>query len=163
MENKLLKWGKEPLEKDPGKYIGVKVKNAKEVYDWYNNQGVEVIPEDELHCTIAYSKKDFEYTISKDDIHVSEFNSVLEPLGDDGAIVLKIHSQELQDRFNRCIAAGATYDYPSYKPHITISYSGIDNINDIKQPDFDIILGDEYANPLNEDWKEELEEKMDNN
>ena len=110
MDNKLLDWGKEPIENDPGKYIAVKVKNAKEVYDWYFNQGVEVIPKDELHCTIAYSKKDFEYTISKEDIYVSEFNSNLEPLGDDGAIVLKIHSQELQDRFNRCIIAGATYD-----------------------------------------------------
>ena len=68
MDNKLLDWGKEPIENDPGKYIAVKVRNAKEVYDWYTNQGVEVIPKDELHCTIAYSKKDFEYTISKEDI-----------------------------------------------------------------------------------------------
>jgi protoheme ferro-lyase len=51
--------------------------------------------------------------------------------------------------------------YPSYKPHITISYKEIENIKDIKQPDFDIILGDEYTNPLNENWKEELEEKME--
>ena len=34
-----------------------------------------------------------------------------------------------------------------------------DNIKDIKQPDFDIILGDEYTNHLNEKWKEYLEEK----
>ena len=161
MDNKLLDWGKEPIKNDPGKYIAVKVKNAKEVYDWYFNQGVEVIPKDELHCTIAYSKKDFEYTISKEDIYVSEFNSNLEPLGDDGGIVLNIHSQELQDRFNRCIIAGATYDYPSYKPHITISYSGIDNIDEIKQPDFDIILGSEYTNPLDENWSDSLEEKME--
>ena len=159
--NKLLTYGKEPIDNDPGKYIAVKVKNAQELYDWYSNQGIEVVPADELHCTIAYSKKDFEYEVSKADIFVSEFNTYLEPLGDDGAIVLKIHSQELQDRFNRCILAGATYDYPSYKPHITISYKEIENIKDIKQPDFDIVLGDEYTNILNENWKEDLEEKME--
>lgn len=163
MENKLLNWGKEPIENDKGKYIAVRVKNAQELHDWYSKQGVEVIPNDELHCTIAYSKKDFEYTISKDDIFVSEFNSKLEPLGNDGAVVLKIYSQELQDRFNRCINAGATYDYPSYKPHITISYKEIENLDDIIQPDFDIVLGDEYTNPLDEDYKEKIEEKLENN
>ncbi len=171
--DKLMQWGKEPIENDKGKYVAVKVKNAQELYSWYSNQGIEVVPADELHCTIAYSKKDFEYEVSKEDIFVSEFNTYLEPLGDDGAVVLKIHSQELQDRFNRCMLAGATYDYPSYKPHITISYKEIDNIKDIKQPDFNIILGDEYTNPLNENWKDslcreqserkkDLEEKMEN-
>jgi len=161
MDNKLFEWGSEPKENDKGKFIAVKVKNAKEVYDWYINQGIEVIPEDELHCTIAYSKKDFEYTLSKEDIYIPESSSKLEKLGDAGAIVLKIYSQELQDRFNRCINAGATYDYPSYKPHITISYSEVDNLENIKQPDFDIILGDEYTNELEEDWKKKLEEKME--
>ena len=57
--SKLLVYGKEPIENDKGKYVAVKVKNAQELYAWYSNQGIEVVPADELHWTIAYSKKRF--------------------------------------------------------------------------------------------------------
>ena len=65
--DKLMQWGKEPIENDRGKYIAVKVKNAQELYDWYSNQGIKVVPKEE--STIIdrpCSSEEYEYT--KEDI-----------------------------------------------------------------------------------------------
>lgn len=47
----------------------------------------------------------------------------------------------------------ATYDYPIFQPHITLTYNytGKDIAN-LPTIDFDIILGEEYVEDLNLDW-----------
>src|SRR5574343_188597 len=146
-----------PIEK--GTYVSRKVKNPETLYNFFKDQGVNVIPMNELHCTIAYSKKEFLLDVDNNEITIKpeQLKSKLEPLGNEGAVVLKFESDEMTERFNHCIEKGATYDYPKYIPHISISYDGKDlDLNSIKVPNFDIILYDEKSEELNLDWKAKI-------
>lgn len=144
-----------------GTYVAVKVVNNEQLRDWYVKQGLDVIPAEELHVTIAYSRKVFDRTINEADINITPENikDELELLGDDGAIVIKLNSPELHNRFKECMEAGATFDYPEYQPHITLTYESKDvDLSKFEKPDFDIILGNEYVNELDLNWKDKLED-----
>lgn len=146
-----------PVEK--GTYVSRKVRNPEILYNFFKDQGVNVVPMNELHCTIAYSKKEFLLDVDHNEITIKpeQLKSKLEPLGDEGAVVLKFESDEMVERFNHCIKKGATYDYPKYIPHISISYDGKDlDLKKIKVPNFDIILYDEKSEELNLDWKAKI-------
>lgn len=147
-----------------GTYVSVKVLNHKELYDFFKAQGVDVVDSTELHNTISYSRETFERAPNEDTITISvdEMKPKLERLGDEGAVVLKHSNPEVIKRFNECMEAGATYDYPEYQPHITITYNGKDlNLDEIKIPDFDIILGEEEVVPLDKDWTDKLTTGVD--
>jgi hypothetical protein len=46
----------------------------------------------------------------------------VQPLGDQGAVVLHFISPELVWRHNDMVAHGASHDYDAYRPHMTISF-----------------------------------------
>ena len=146
------------MKKIIGTYVSVKVKNSKEVYDWFKKQGIEVLNSDDLHSTISYSRKEFEREPNTDEIIISKDNLIgIEQLGDEGAYVLKFNSDELTKRFNECMEAGATYDYDTYIPHMTITYNGKGvYFEKVNIPDFDIILNNETVEPLDLEWKDKL-------
>jgi hypothetical protein len=144
-----------------GTYVSMKVKNKEELHDWFYTQNIDVVPEDELHCTISYSRTVFEHTPSDttEVIITPEQLLNITPLGDEGAIVLKFNSAEMQDKFNQCMDEGATYDYDTYIPHITITINGKEvDLSNIELPIFDIILFNETTEPLDLDWKAKLED-----
>jgi hypothetical protein len=76
------------------------------------------------------------------------------PLGDKGALVLHIESQTLQDRHAQALAAGASHDWPTYQPHVTLSY-GHSGPVPTTPPDFPLTFGPEVHGPLNENWAED--------
>jgi hypothetical protein len=49
---------------------------------------------------------------------------------------------------------GATYDFPEYQPHFTISYNVPDKFDPQNLPEFDsaLYLNHEYSKPLDLDW-----------
>lgn len=58
---------------------------------------------------------------------------------DGGAVVLRLDSPELQRRWRELRDAGASWDYPDYRPHVTITYDGDGVDLDAVEP---------YAGPL---------------
>ena len=63
-------------------------------------------------------------------------------------------SDELEEIHKSAIDAGASYDYDTYKPHITISYNAKANENILPllfPPNFNLILSHEEVEPLKED------------
>lgn len=147
-------------EASKGTYVARKIKNAESLYNHYKNQGVDVVPMEELHCTIAYSKKEFKPELNSNEIEImydEDIYPYLEPLGDDGCIVMKFKSKEMTERWQDCIDRGATYDYEKYIPHITIAINEKDlDLKSIRKPDFNIILSDEYTEELDLNWKDKL-------
>ena len=139
-------------EENVGHYVCVKVINFQQLAEWYSKQGLKTIDPTELHCTIAYSRRLFQRTPDTTDIVVSDVYPQLEVLGDEGCVVLKLKSKELENRFNECIEAGATYDYESYIPHITIAVGVTEDLSKYKSPNFDIILGNETIEKLDEEF-----------
>ena len=102
------------MQSQKGTYVSVKVQNHEELSKWFQDQGLKTIPSNEMHCTIAYSKKEFKHKIIKDNIIVNDFLEI-SPLGDDGCLVLKFKSAELQERFKNCMDEGAMYDWENYQ------------------------------------------------
>jgi hypothetical protein len=109
-------------------YVARPVKNADEIIDWFKGQGMQtMLPPEDMHVTIAYSKKRVDWeavgadTDPEVEIEPCLRRSVI-PLGDKGAVVLRVSSPKLQARWKSIIEKGATWDYDSYKPHVTLTY-----------------------------------------
>lgn len=140
-----------------GTYVGIKVSNANELYDWFKTQDIEnlVLPND-YHVTIAYSKKHFTHTLNKSNITITP-NNIIGFEMFDKVLVMLLNSPELEIRHKQTDDEGAIYDYPTYTPHITLSYNyditkhqqRPQSLNTFyTKPSFDIVLEDEYVEEL---------------
>lgn len=109
-------------------YVHRPLLNAGEVIEWAKANGFEkTLPASEMHVTIAYSKRAFDWSKVEPDteplIVAASKNRSVEPLGDQGAVVLLFNSKRLRDRWDALRAAGASWDYPGFKPHVSITYA----------------------------------------
>ena len=112
--------------------------------------------------SIPNYNKDFHITIVYSDVVVS-----FDPLSDCGVkipsyniiptkwktrdnvtiIVLTLNSKWLDYRFREAKEAGATWDHPEYRPHITLSYDVPDDfdLSSLGNIDFDLYIENEYC------------------
>lgn len=146
-------------------YVMRPVENAAEIIAWAKGQGFEtILPAADMHVTIAYSRQPLDWMKIEGDRERIEIEAggprVVEPLGDQGAIVLLFSSWELGWRHDRIKQAGASWDHEGYSPHITISYSSAGVSLDTMEPYRGrIVLGPEKFSEVDEDWKSKVEEK----
>ena len=80
----------------------------------------------DMHVTLAYSRDAVNWdlpafqmdptllTISRGSRSLTKF--------DGGAVVLEVASRAMSDRWAQFVLAGASWDYPDYRPHITLAY-----------------------------------------
>ena len=117
------------------------------------------ISKDEIHITLLYSRKFLPNYVPAGKINAicspTEFH-VFPTFDKKRALVLKVNSPWLKIRHDYLMKAHqATYDYPEYLPHITLSY----DIGDMPQPAFpsdikkEFRLVEEYAEELKLEWK----------
>ena len=159
-------------ESEPGTYAGLRfnqesLKSLKEFLD--NNTIPNKVPEEKLHVTLLYSRK-----------HIPNFKAdgeLLEPIicepqeftvwetnGEHKektrCLILKLLSPRLVERHIKLMKdhPQATFDYPEYSPHLTLSYdigstdvSGLD-INSLPS----LVLSYEYQENLKTDWASAL-------
>jgi HK97 family phage portal protein len=132
--------------KDEGKastprtlYVCRKLKNGDELLRWAKAQGFKTtLAADDLHVTIAYSRARVDWMAVPESwnnerdgglVIAAGGPRVVEPVGDQGAVALKFASTELSWRHMGIReATGASWDYPDYQPHVTITYdaAGVD-------------------------------------
>jgi hypothetical protein len=138
-----------------GTYASYKLtpRSADKLMNWIiDNDITSPTPKEELHVTTTYSRADVDLVPS------DKNNIVLNPSGYSigvlkNALVLHIESDELTKVHDDALDAGATSDYPSYKPHITLSYDAEANeelIRNLVPPTFEITLSHEEIMPLRE-------------
>lgn len=151
-------------------YVRRDVKNSKDIISWAKGQGFKTtLPADELHVTIMYSKspvdwmkmgQDFSMD-SKGEITIQEGGArLVEPLGTEGAVVLMFSSTTLSWRHQDMKNNGASFDWPEYQPHITISYEAGDlDLKKVEPYRGKIVLGPEVFEEVKEDWMDNVEEK----
>lgn len=87
----------------------------------------------EFHTTIVYSRRSVPWE-PVDGLEVEAKPLKWEAWNTrDGkrCLVLLLDCDWLHDRFSDAMMAGATYDFPDYKPHITLSY----NVDESLDPD----------------------------
>jgi hypothetical protein len=157
-------YGAEPV------YAYRPVLNAEMLRDWAAAQGLtQALPADDMHVTVVFSKTPFSAEITqaaKEHTIIGYGNIVVRggkrtvvPLGDKGAVVLKIECADLQYEHMIFREMGASWDFQEYTPHITITYTGSDAPVAQMQPfTGDIVLGPLRAEPLNPDWDGEVVE-----
>jgi hypothetical protein len=106
---------------------------------------------DDFHTTIVHSKKPIDWEDKDcDDIEAKPLRlEKWKTRSDSYCLVLLIDCPYLHERFEKSMDMGALYDFPDYKPHISLSYD-VGKDFDIGSPelDFAIQLDHEYSEPL---------------
>lgn len=114
------------------------------------------VPRDKLHTTICFSrvKVPFIPNIVERQIGNTGNLKVFKTQTGKRALVLAIESDYLHERFKYAMALGATYDFPDYQPHITLSYDiGVMEIPDKSFSGNPVEISTEYVEDLDLDWK----------
>lgn len=114
-------------------YVSRKLLNAAELIAWAKSQGFETtLAADDMHVTVLYSRMAVDWLKMGQDWHGDEKGvlvvpaggaRIVEPLGDQGAVVLLFGSSALSYRHEDMVRNGASHDYDEYQPHVTITYA----------------------------------------
>ena len=137
------------LYEKTGVYVGVKCDESctKPLKEYFEDKIPNVIPYDDFHSTLAYSKTWFEYNPTE-----SEFSADIdklhifknEKLGHT-ALVILLKSKGLEDRHKEIHKdKNASYDYNEYKPHITMSY----DVSSMTEKDLNYVMSEEFLSEL---------------
>lgn len=102
--------------------------SAKRLHAWAAEQGIpNLVPPELMHVTVAHSTAEVDTSKITPDPSLLDIDVESRWLGrlgkNDEAVVLQFWSKDLQDRFRQFMGAGASWDFPSYMPHITLSYA----------------------------------------
>jgi phage gp29-like protein len=147
-------------------YVYRQLMNASEVADWASAQGfTSTLPLDDMHVTVMYSKRPVNWFAmgdgwASDEVVVSPGGPrMVETLGSDGAVALVFQSPDLQWRHRAMREAGASWDYPSYLPHVTLTYDagGVD-LAKIEPYQGRLVFGPERFEAIDSNWQDALEE-----
>jgi len=121
-------------------------------------------PIDKMHCTLLYSRKYCPNYKAAGDIKPfwngtpGGFNVWEGQPDEDGhkpnCLILEFKCDELTNRHNSLMTEhDATYDFPEYKTHITLSYDiGEMDINNLPKYTSPIEITNEYGEDLDLDW-----------
>lgn len=151
-------------------YVQRKLLNAAEFIAWAKAQGFETTtPADDLHVTVAFSRVRVDWMKAGEGWNNDKDGSVtvspggarlVEKLGDKGAVVLLFSSSELSWRHEAIRReAGASWDFPEYQPHVTITYQGGDlDLSKVEPFRGKLVFGPEIFQEIDEDWTSKLRE-----
>lgn len=165
---------KDQVDKAAGKtlYVHRPVINATQIIAWAKAQGfvVTIAPED-MHVTIAFSRTQFDWALvapQPDNLLVPPAQAGLGARGlvrqgqNLDCVVLRFESPELNGRWQELRNLGASWDWPDYHPHVTVSWQPPAGIEAIASPFLgEILLGPEIFAEVKENWKDTIVEKSD--
>lgn len=111
--------------------------------EWAASNGIE--PRDDYHVTVLYSRK----VVHVDkQLNVEHFASPMRFDRFGNSLVLLLEAPTLSLRHEALMSRGATYDFPVYKPHITLVGEAKEIPDPKMLPNFRLVLGNEYFEPL---------------
>lgn len=128
-------------------YVNRPLLNGDDVVRWARDNGIAktLAPED-MHVTIAFSREPLDWGAVPDGFDTETVPEAapdrprsVERLGDEGAVVLRFESGDLAKRWRQFRDAGASWDHPGYKPHVTVTMDA---------GDVDLGSIEPYAGPL---------------
>lgn len=126
-------------------YAECQVLNGKDLHKWIASICPTPIPMNKLHSTVAYSRDNVDLskvTPNRAFTIKPSRNRKLKRLGDAVALVLpENEARPLIDIWEMFRKAGASWDFPSFLPHISISYNW-----SIDQGELDLINA--YEGPI---------------
>ena len=145
-----------------GTYVGLSVlyPGNELLYQHCIDNGINVSKpmfDKKLHTTLIYSRKFCPHIEAVPTLkHIAQFLSydVFTSQEGDNVLVMKLNAPSISARHLKLMQQHqATYDYPEYLPHITLSYKyDKKEVTGIAPFNYDIILGKEYVEDLNLDY-----------
>lgn len=144
-------------------YVARPVRNAAGILAWARQAGIpNLMRPDDLHVTIAFSRAKVDHAAMGRDapsltVAAGTAGRAVTPLGDKGAVVLRFESPELRRRWQQFRDGGASWSYPGYHPHITLSYQAPGAV--VPPYAGPIELGPERFQEVVEDWEKAAQQR----
>ena len=130
--------------------LSMSPKNARELKEWCEGQGVPCMNTDDLHMTVLYSQKPAPHLMSM------HGNTVVVPaqikgwtkLGDK-ALCLDLDC-ELAHKFHHHLKSkGGTHDFPDFIPHSSVNYDWLERTDLPKVlPNFPLLFDQIHVKPI---------------
>lgn len=142
-------------------FVRRRLLNVEDVRRWAAGQGIaSTLPPDDMHVTLAFSREPvdwstlrpdpFQVTVVAGDRDVHQFPPRLTP---NGAVVLRFSSIALERRWAALLAAGASWDFPEYQPHVTLTYSlGEGEAAGLEPYSGPLVFGPELFSEVDDGW-----------
>lgn len=145
-------------------YVRRNLLNGADFIRWAKAQGFKsVTGPDDLHVTVTYSRSPVDWLTMGDNWSSDQDGNltvepggprVVEPLGDKGAVVLLFRAAGLEYRNAQMRELGASWDYPGYQPHVTITYAGGDvDLSKVEPYRGKLVFGPEIFEELTDNWR----------
>lgn len=150
------------LKPKTGTYVGLRVseKSHDSIKNFCHTNNIPTKPgyfDRRLHTTVIYSRKHCDGLVAQPDTqHVAEFigYDLFTADGKDCVLVMKLNAPTVVARHLQIMAQyKATYDFPVYTPHITLSYNFTGEISNLPVYNESIVLGNEYVEDLKIEWE----------
>lgn len=143
------------LQPSRGTYIAVNPVNSTRALlaDWLlDNPIPNPISPKEMHVSLLYSRTPIRPTLSTNEFHADAVKfKVFKDSNGLNALAVVLDAPEITQRHEHFIRLGATHDFPTYVPHLTVSYDiGDFNISDLELPYFHLLFCGEFARELRE-------------
>lgn len=143
-----------------GTFVGARLtKNSeKKLLHWMKENKIrKAVPRKDLHVTVLLDKKrEFKWSpvVFDPPLEIKSDSFKLKKFGeDDNVLVLSFSQPELEKRHEEGIEKhGIDWDFPSYIPHITLSYDSDADPKDLLLPTFPLFLEKEYVTEYETDW-----------
>lgn len=147
-------------------YVCRKLLNGKELLAWAKKQGFsKPLEADDLHVTVALSYRPIDWMTVGDPWSLNSRGELIvapggarlvEPIGKLGAVALLFSCSDLSWRNRAIIEAGASWDFPDYQPHVTITYdgAGVDLAN-VEPYRGELRFGPELFTEVDENWRKQ--------
>lgn len=149
-------------------YVYRRLLNADELLAWARGQGfAKPMPADELHVTVMYSKRPVNWLRmggfwgwngdNADHIVPKGGPRIVDRIGSEGAVALHFFSGHLEQRNREMRNAGASWDFPDYIPHVTLTYDAGDiDLKAVQPYTGELRFGPEVFEPIEEVWAERI-------
>jgi 2'-5' RNA ligase len=142
-----------------GTYVGLRVlePSASQIYQKCAEMGVKPRKSDKerrLHCTVLYSKvpcPKIQADLTVHEARAISYSIFNNSRGEPTVLVVRLNAPSVYARHLELMADhGASYDYPTYEPHVTLAHSFTGDPLLLPMMDFPIMLGEEYVQELQE-------------
>lgn len=151
-------------------YVSRRLKNAGDVVAWAKAQGfATTLDPADMHVTIAFSKTPLDWNAAPDGFDFENVPAAkdqidgrrsMQRLGDKGAVVLRFESSDLLKRWQQFRDAGAVWEYPSYQPHVTITYdAGAVDLGSVEPYAGPLEFGPERFAEISDNWMDRVSER----
>lgn len=97
---------------------------AERVYSIFENKVTDLIDPSQFHVTVSFSRKEFDPGFTSRKINEVAEPKQVEILGETAIVLMLSFPYAESQHFKYRKVYGATHDYDSFQPHMTLSYSG---------------------------------------